>query len=178
MKVLRRERWVDVYGFDGVYKISSIGRVLSLQPWKRTSGKPHYLSRTVQPSGHHFARLWRDGKTVNISLGKLMLLSFVGVPVPPRIWACHDDGDPTNNRIGNLYWGTNSENQMDRVRHGTSNRGAANGCSKITEADATDIKRRIRDGERNCDIHVDYPHVDCSMISAIRIGRNWGHLVI
>jgi hypothetical protein len=32
---------------------------------------------------------------------------------------CHYDGDPANNRVGNLRWDTRSSNNLDAVRHGT-----------------------------------------------------------
>jgi DNA-binding CsgD family transcriptional regulator len=31
----------------------------------------------------------------------------------------HLDGNPANNHISNLGWGTNSENTQDRLEHGT-----------------------------------------------------------
>lgn len=176
--LVRRERWVMVPGFGDMYRISSSGRIWSLHKSRRHGDKPHFMAHTVGAYGHHFVSLRYEKRSTVISLGKLMLICFKGPPVHPRIWACHNDGNAGNNNINNLRWGTNSENQMDRVKHGTSNRGVANGQSKITEAQARSIKLRIKGGERNRDIHKDYAHLDYSMISAIRIGRNWAHLEV
>jgi DNA-binding GntR family transcriptional regulator len=40
-----------------------------------------------------------------------------------------------------LSWKTPSENQMDRVVHGTSNRGEQHPLAKLTEADVRAIRR-------------------------------------
>lgn len=172
------ERWRDVPGYEGVYQVSCLGRVRSSRFWKRrglsSAGNWHLLGTSVGPNGHHFVRLFSEGKVRCVSLGKLMLLVFKGPdPDPQRKWACHRNGNPSVNLLGNLYWGTNSENQMDRAKHGTSNAGEANGRSVLTATQVEDIKHRIRNGERNVDIHTKYPHIDPSAISAIRIGRNW-----
>jgi hypothetical protein len=38
----------------------------------------------------------------------------------PGLLACHADGDKTNNRAENLYWGTAADNSQDTIRHGTN----------------------------------------------------------
>jgi hypothetical protein len=32
---------------------------------------------------------------------------------------CHENGDPTNNRLANLRWDTPGNNNLDKQRHGT-----------------------------------------------------------
>jgi hypothetical protein len=44
--------------------------------------------------------------------------AFVG-PRPPRLVVCHSDGDHHNNRLCNLRYDTNGNNQRDRTAHGT-----------------------------------------------------------
>jgi hypothetical protein len=48
---------------------------------------------------------------------RLVIEAFVG-PKPPGKGACHKDGNPLNNCVDNLYWGTQTENMMDCARHG------------------------------------------------------------
>lgn len=100
---LEAEGWRPVDGFDG-YEISSLGRVRHgsriLKPW------PH-------KSGHLYVSMSRKGKR---QVHRLVLLSFVGAPPTDAHESCHRDGNPTNNAVGNLYWGTRSENIRDLVR--------------------------------------------------------------
>lgn len=53
---------------------------------------------------------------------QLILFAFVG-PRPGRMEACHNNGNPSDNRVENLRWDTTSENQKDAVRHGTTKTG-------------------------------------------------------
>jgi len=49
---------------------------------------------------------------------RLVLEAFIG-PAPKGTICCHNDGDPTNNRLENLRWDTHSSNTRDAIRHGT-----------------------------------------------------------
>lgn len=60
----------------------------------------------------------------------LVLLAFVGAR-PDGMQVAHNDGNPLNNKLNNLRYATASSNQMDRVIHGTSNRGERNGMVKL-----------------------------------------------
>lgn len=51
---------------------------------------------------------------------RLVLLAYVGLPAPGQVTR-HLDGNPGNNAISNLAWGTESENAQDRIRHGRHN---------------------------------------------------------
>lgn len=55
----------------------------------------------------------REAKTIH----GLVLAAFDG-PRPDDLETRHLDGNPTNNRLSNLIYGTGTENQLDRVRHG------------------------------------------------------------
>jgi hypothetical protein len=48
----------------------------------------------------------------------LVLLAFRG-PCPPGYERCHQDGNPSNNALGNLSYGTRRDNVLDAIRHGT-----------------------------------------------------------
>lgn len=124
VKQLADEQWLPVVGFEGFYEVSDHGRVRGC---RRTVGaangktkviKPNRIKVDVQPSGHLHVSLYRERKRRHRSVHRLVLESFVG-PCPEGLEACHQDGDPSNNFVANLYWGTRSENVRDAVRHGT-----------------------------------------------------------
>lgn len=101
------------------YEVSDAGEVRSMRDrWPRQA--PKMLRPWVTPEGYRQVTMSSDGgRRKKAFVHQLVLLAFVG-PRPPE---CRDvrhlDGDGHNNRLGNLAYGTSSENQYDKVRHGT-----------------------------------------------------------
>lgn len=98
------EEWRRVPGFDR-YFVSSHGRVCGLlgimKGWRHKSG-------------HRYVSL---GRRTRRQVHRLVLLAFVG-PAPTGAHEClHGDGDPENNAVENLRWGTRAENIDDSIRH-------------------------------------------------------------
>lgn len=116
----------DVPGFPG-YRVGNDGSLWS--QWRRLKGN-------VQSSrgGYRNTTLRRDGKDHWRYVHSLVLLAFVG-PRPDGMEARHLDGDPLNNRLSNLCWGTHAENGVDMIQHGRSVRGERSGMAKLTESD-------------------------------------------
>lgn len=87
-----------------------------------------------------------DGKQRRKTKGQLVLETFVGLR-PEGKECCHRDGNPTNNHLENLYWGTSKENSADQSLHGTNLRAQRRGKNtKLTQ----DVVDRIRfDFENN-----------------------------
>lgn len=71
-----------------------------------------------------------------------------------------------------LRWATASENQMDRVTHGTSNRGERHGQSKLTGNDVLEI---VKDERFYRVIAADYGVVHQTVFD-IKTGKSWGWL--
>lgn len=65
---------------------------------------------------------------------RLVLEAFVG-ECPDRMECRHLDGDPANNRLSNLCWGTPKENMADAQRYS----GTGNCHQKVYKLTATDV---------------------------------------
>jgi hypothetical protein len=72
-----------------------------------------------------------DGKERRLFVHTLVLLTFVG-PRPGGHECCHGNGDPSDNRLSNLRWGTRGENMEDCRRHGKLAIGERNGAAKLS----------------------------------------------
>lgn len=111
------EVWKSVPGYEGEYEVSSLGQVKSLDRIDR-GGKRFRKGTLLKP--------WVDdkGRPTVLLAGKnkrvcvLVLITFAGARPAGKV-ACHGDGNPSNNALSNLRWGTHSENAMDAVAHGT-----------------------------------------------------------
>lgn len=117
------EEWRPVSGWPG-YKVSSHGRVRS----------PHRGGRVLTPSvnpksGYSSVGLRSGGKATWGTVHSLVTKTFIG-PRPDGLVVRHLDGDPQNNTISNLVYGTHSENARDTVRHGRHHLASRTHCPR------------------------------------------------
>lgn len=123
------EEWATVIGYEGRYEASSLGRIRSL-PRKDMLGRRvggRMLSEINHPSGHLRVKLSLDGTYRGAWIHRLVLIAFTG-HVPEGMEVCHTDGNPANNHLSNLRWGTRGDNLRDRVRHGTHHQAIKTHC--------------------------------------------------
>ena len=117
------EDWRAVPGWGDLYEVSDQGRVRSLPRVTRggfsgTRRIPGKILSPVPTVSGHVGVMLKDGKRVFRSgIHRLVMLSFVG-PCPEGMEVCHNNGEPSDNRLANLRYGTRSENIYDAVQHG------------------------------------------------------------
>jgi hypothetical protein len=143
----QRDQYRPIPGFPG-YRVGDDGTVQSC--WKQVSrgygGGSYYVQgetwRSLKPrrnpQGHLSVTLRRDARSHSRWVHRLVLEAFVG-PCPAGMECCHNNGDPADNRLVNLRWGTPRANRADAIAHGTIARGERNGSHKLTEAEVRTI---------------------------------------
>lgn len=164
------------FPLDHCYAVSTDCRLWTCKEQGRWNRIVAWSEMTVNPStgGYPSASLRINGKYFRGRMHVLMLLTFVG-PCPKGLMGRHLDGNPLNNRLDNLRWGTRSENEQDKERHGTSNRGERNGISRLTEAKVREIRRLHAEGNPYSALASMFG-VCHSNIAAVVTRRSWGHV--
>jgi hypothetical protein len=132
----------EIAGFPG-YRVGQEGTVQSC--WRR-GPKPRMTSDWHTLRGgvarrHRYVWLFLPGRGRTFAyVHHLVLEAFVG-PRPPGTEACHNNGDPSDNRLENLRWDTRRANRHDMRRHGTHLAGERVGSSKLTWAQVEAIRQ-------------------------------------
>ena len=168
------EQWKDITGYEGIYQVSDHGRVRSLD---RTicngrKRKSQILKGGSHRQGYSNVLLYRDRKRQSRLVHRLVLEAFTG-PRPEGMVTRHLDGNHTNNHIDNLVWGTSTENNRDRVRHGTMPIGEKNGLAKLCEVDVQLI--RDLDGIPQRTI-AEWFDISDATVGRIRRRKTWAHI--
>ncbi len=131
--------------------------------------KDEWHIQKTYPWGNGYRAIKCRGKVYKVH--HLVLLAFEG-PMPKGMQVRHLNGDPSDNRIVNLCYGTPKENQRDRRRHGTDPSGERNGRAKLNWRSVGDIRQRASEGESYSSIARDFP-VNKWMIGEIVNNRSW-----
>lgn len=95
------EVWKDIPGYEGLYQVSSLGRVKSLN--YNHEGYQKILSFKKERNGYLRVGLFREGRQKLFSVHRLVATVFI--PNPNNLpQVNHKDEDKTNNRADNLEW--------------------------------------------------------------------------
>lgn len=156
------ETWRPVYGLEGLYEVSSYGRVRNSKC---------VLMTQYPTQGYLKVVLTQNSIRKNYRVHRLVLEAFVGRR-PNGMMCRHLDGNRRNNRLDNLVWGTNAENQADRIAHGTSNRGTNAPANVLSH---TQVIQIFKDPRPTRVIASDYS-INAETVRRIKAGKTWAWL--
>lgn len=106
---------------------------------------------------------------------RLVLETYVGPKL--REQECrHLNGIKIDNELKNLRWGSPSENQLDRNKHGTGSQGELNPSVKLTEQDVRLIFNAYHDGAYSQVELAEMFSISQGTINCIVHKRLWKHL--
>lgn len=173
-------RWLRLPEFPD-YEVSERGDV------RRTTrgGRRYPAGYVLQPKAHVkgylcFTLKTASGADKTMLAHRLVALAFHGEPPTPEHEVAHRDGTRTNNEYTNLRWATPTENQADRVVHGTTMSGEQLPQTKLKSAQVDEIRaaysakgKRYAGGEVTMQSLADEYGVSLAEISRIVNGVRW-----
>lgn len=161
------EIWKAVIDYEGIYDVSCLGRVRSLD---RLNARGHrlkgrILKQSLSSSGYLVVGLYAGFVSTKKtrSVHQLVAEVFIG-PKPQGQVVCHGPRGQFVNTRENLYYGTLSENQFDTIRDGTYTgipviRGdgvefrSANEAARITGCRQSNITNCCKGRDKTCGGH-------------------------
>ena len=115
---MENEIWKDIDGYEGLYQVSNLGRVKSLN-YHRT-GKERIMKPKKDSKGYLQVLLCKESKVKHYFVHRLVAVAFVDNPQNLPI-INHIDENPKNNNANNLEWCTQKYN----INYGTRNKKAS-----------------------------------------------------
>lgn len=98
-----KEIWAPVKGYEGLYEVSSFGRVRSLGNGNSNNSKVRILNPSKNSDGYLGVVLYKNGKSKSCKVHRLVAEAFL-----PNWFDEHEvnhrDEQKTNNNIYNLEW--------------------------------------------------------------------------
>lgn len=176
------EIWKDVVGYEGLYEVSSWGRVRSLDKnvWngkvffkKKGEFKAFYLHK-----GYPVTCLYKNNVKKNVNIYRLVAIAFIPNPQnKPEV--NHIDGVKTNSHVSNLEWATSSENSYHAYHTGLATapvlKGSKHGMTNLTEDDVIEIRRLYSENVKRKEIMEMYG-IAASPFHRIVSRKSWRHI--
>lgn len=118
---MNNEMWKDIKNYEGLYQVSNLGRVRSIDriiTLKHKSGKlmnvltkGKVIAATDNGHGYLITGLSKNNKRKNYYVHRLVAETFIE-NINNKKEVNHKNGDKNNNNVENLEWVTPKENQI------------------------------------------------------------------
>lgn len=131
----KEEIWKDIKGYEGLYQVSSYGRVKSFY------GRTDFLKPGEDQKEYLRVALTKNKNTKTHKVHRLVAQAFIPNPEnKPQI--NHKNGIKSDNRVENLEWVTQSENQKHAFKNNLiSRKGYKNSQAKFTPEEVEYIRK-------------------------------------
>jgi len=116
------EVWKDINGSEGIYQVSSLGRIRSCdriiveRPTQKTQRVKGKIIKTVPgTTGYLIFSLHNKYRQVSARVHRIVAMTFLPL-LEGKNHVNHKNGIKTDNRVDNLEWVTRSENELHKHR--------------------------------------------------------------
>lgn len=175
IKNLKNEIWKDIPGYEGLYKVSSFGRIKSLarKTGKNLHSYPEKLmSPVITVLGYTKITLSNNGKIKHTSVHRIVAITFIPNPENKKT-VNHKDGNKQNNCVKNLEWATYVEQMYHADNTGLRKvRGELSPHSKLKTEDVL----FIRSSDWTLVSLAKHFNVNVSCIEKVKYRTSWKHI--
>lgn len=154
------EKWKDIKGLDGLYKVSNQGRILSLK-----NKRPIILKPIINNTGYKQVSL----NGVKYLVHRLVAIAFLKNPSKYKV-INHKDENPKNCNVDNLEWCSQSYNML----YSNNNTGSKAYKSTISESTAKEIFTLTHTHNAK-DIAIRF-NVSLAIVNKIKHGHAWNQV--
>lgn len=161
-----QEIWKDIVGYEGLYQVSNLGRVKSLDRYvgHNKGGKRLYKGSIIKQGlckqGYYIVQLCKNNKAKTKRVNRLVAQAFLDNPNNlPQV--NHIDKNKYNNKVENLEWITSKDNTR---------------YSRCLKVDQYDLENNyIRTWESASDVHSELNYNISNIHQCCRNKRRTAH---
>lgn len=181
-----KEVWAGVTGYEGLYQVSTFGRVRSLDRVVRTNRnepggnkrvRGRIMAQTIKKNRNTIyftVKLAKEGHHRSRTVHRLVAKEFVAGDHSLNV--LHGPQGPTINTPDNLRWGTQQDNCDDMARDGTRLFGELNPNSTLTEKKVVRIRQLFSSGKHTVTGLAKLFNLRKQLVSSVITRRTWAHL--
>lgn len=129
---LKNEQWRDIFGYDGAYQVSDLGRVRS-----RKYGDWRVIDGSKDSSGYLQVGLYKGKKAKLFSVHRLVAQAFIQNYDSSKTIINHRNEIKTDNKVSNLEWCDYKYNSTYNDIHLRRNNGKRRKIAKLYNPDLT-----------------------------------------
>lgn len=173
---MAEEVWKDVVGYEGLYQVSSKGRVRSVDRTVKTrDGRKRFYAGQIlkqhrtSKGMYYIVCLLKRGVEKQYNVHQLVSRSFLG-DKPEGKEVCHGPDGPLDNSVGNIRYGTRKENVRDMMQSLKENPDKIH--KKLCANDVLRIIELLKEGSSPTEIAKQF-NVDRTYIYSIKNGKVW-----
>ena len=179
---MTEEIWKDIEQYQGLYQVSNLGRVRSVDRWLTYKGdskkfwKGCIIKTNPNNCGYLRVGLVKDRKQIKYFVHRLVAESFLDNTCNFS-QVNHIDGNKENNRVENLEWCDKYYNIKHSIDTGLRSDmiGTNNHQSKLDDQKVREIKMLLKK-DVTCTEIANIFSVSISVISCIKTGKRWTHV--
>ena len=169
------EVWEPIKGFEGIYEISSYGRVKSLERfnYRGYKLKEKILNPKSKNREYKIVALRKNNKYHHVSIHRLVAMAFIpNCDNLPQV--NHINGNKHDNYSWNLEWVSQHDNITHAINTGLTQRnGEKNGNAKLKEQQVREIRKTYAMGNVTQEALGKKFNVPASRISYIVNRKSW-----
>lgn len=116
-----KEIWKDIRGYEGLYQVSNMGNVKSLERMVDRRGFPfsikeRILKKSISAKGYLVVNLIRDKKAKLCLVHRLVAITFIPNP-DGKLFVDHINCNKFDCKVSNLRWVTAKENSNNPITY-------------------------------------------------------------
>lgn len=174
-KELKNEIWKPIPNYEGRYEASNLGRIKSIII-RHNFPKPRIIKSKSNGDGYLQLNLYNKfHKRKMFSVHRLVMFAFHGIS---DLQVNHKNGDKSNNRIDNLEYVTQTENNQHALKTGLRKmpKGEKRYNSKLSKSDVIYIRKMLDSKKMTGCALAEKFKVSFQLISNIKRNLTWKHL--